>query len=120
MNKKNVALILGLIANIVPACCAEEVQAPVQEPVAQVCTENACEVTPVAEATPEVAPVEPATVETAPAPTDACQVQPEEELTEEQLKELLDQIIAEVKKEEEAKKKKDAAAQTDAQAPVAQ
>lgn len=124
MNKKKLALVLGLVLNIVPACCADEAQTPVQEPTAQVCTETVCpvtEVTPAPEATttepvqaPEVVPA------TAPVATD---VQPEEELTEDQLKELLDQIMAEMQKEEEAKKKKqkdEAATQVDAQAAVAQ
>jgi hypothetical protein len=119
MNKKNVALILGLMLNIVPVCCAEEVQTPAQESATQVCT-DACEVVP-AEPAEVVKTENTTTVETAaPEVVPSCDVNPEEELTEEQLKELLDQIIAEVKKEEEAKKKKDAAAQTGAVVPAAE
>lgn len=106
MNKKNVALILGLMLNIVPVCCAEEVQTQPQESVA--CEVAATTETALVPYSEDNAVVEVATPEVVP----SCNVNPEEELTEEQLKELLDQIIAEVKKEEEAKKKKDAAAQT--------
>lgn len=114
MNKKNLALVIGLMLNIVPVCCAEEIQAIVQEPTEVVCTEDVCPVTevaaPVSEATPHVESVQ--APEVAPVSPVASDIQPEEELTEEQLKKLLDQILAEMKQEEANKQ--------EAQAPVVQ
>ncbi len=55
----------------------------------------------------------------APSMDTTSQVQQEEELTEEQLKELLDQIIAEIKKEEEAAKKQEEQKNTAPETPVA-
>lgn len=122
MNKKNIALILGLMLNIVPVCCADEVQATEQEATALVCTEDVCPVTevtaPVAQTTSSYAeatedkPVVESVIPTeeVTAQTVAPEVQPEEELTEEQLKKLLDQILADMKQEEDAK---------NAQAPIA-
>lgn len=113
MNKKNLALVFGLMLNIVPVCCADEAQTIVQEPTVQVCTEDECSVAEViAPALQEALAQSIVTPEVAPAALVIPEVQPEEELTEEQLKELLDQILAGIK-EEEAKKQ-------EAQTPVVQ
>src|SRR4051812_17386678 len=100
MNNKTLALVFGLMLNIVPVYCADSAPVEVQEPTVQVCTDDAC---PVAEA-PELASevIEPIdescqAPEFKSTPENAPEAQPEQELTEEQLKEFIDQLTAELK-----------------------
>ena len=112
MNKKNLALVFGLMLNIVPVCCADEAQVIVQEPTTQVCTEDVCPAPEVTAPVSETTPVEPVvTPEVAPAAPVAPEILPEEELTEEQLEELLKQILAGMEQDKKAQ---------EAQAPVVQ
>lgn len=103
MNKKILALTLGLMANMAPVCWAEKVQIAAEQQ--QVCSTNACpkEVTACPTALPDETSLQTTTDN---APEVAVPTEAEQKLTEEQLKELLDQIIAEVKKEEEEEAKK--------------
>jgi hypothetical protein len=95
MNKQLLTLTLGLILSIAPVCLAEE---------AVVAQDQVTEVSQ-----PEAAPVVtettmPSSDVVAPEQAAAPEIQPEE-MNEEQLKAFLDQLVAELQKEEENKKK---------------
>ena len=101
MKKQLLTLTLGLILSVAPVCLAQEAATVAPDQTVQ---GNEPEATPVADVVSSDV--------VAPEQTAAPEVQPEE-MSEEQLKAFLDQLVAELQKEEENKKK---AQQNDTQA----